>query len=99
MKENYTVFVHLLREGDQIWAGVDKELSPPTSTWEKGEVIVEEYELVISPDAPADVYEMEIGLYPPDMSRRLRVKWDGTWADRVFLSKVRVVERSPKANP
>jgi hypothetical protein len=97
MKENYTVFVHLLREGDQIWAGVDKELSPPTSTWEKGEVIVEEYELVISPDAPADVYEMEIGLYPPDMSRRLRVKWDGTWADRVFLSKIRVVERLPRS--
>jgi hypothetical protein len=90
MKENYAFFVHLLREGDQIWAGVDKELSPPTSTWEKGEVIVEEYELAISPHAPPDVYEMEMGLLPPDMSRRLRVKWDGASADRIFLSKVKV---------
>jgi len=92
MKDDYTVFVHLLREGDQIWAGADRQPQPPTSTWAKRQIVVDEYELVIPPDAPPDVYEIEVGLYLPETGDRLDLlDRDGRlMGNRVLLSKVRV---------
>jgi 4-amino-4-deoxy-L-arabinose transferase-like glycosyltransferase len=95
MKDDYTVFVHLLREGDQIWAGMDRQPqngAAPTSTWSKGETVLDEYELVIAPDAPPDVYEIEVGLYLPETGDRLDLlDQDGRpMGNRVLLSKVRV---------
>ena len=95
METDYTVFVHLLREGDQIWAGTDRqpqEGAAPTSTWSKGQVVVDEYELVIAPDAPPDVYEVEVGLYLAETGDRLDLlDQDGRlMGNRVLLSKVRV---------
>jgi 4-amino-4-deoxy-L-arabinose transferase-like glycosyltransferase len=97
MKEDYTVFVHLLREGDQIWAGVDRQPeggAAPTSTWAKGQIIVDEYELVIAPDAPPDVYEVEVGLYLAETGERLDLldQEGRLMGNRVLLSKVRVGE-------
>jgi hypothetical protein len=96
MKDNYTVFVHLLREGDQIWAGADRQPqggAAPTSTWSRGQIVVDEYELVIAPDAPPDVYEIEVGLYLADTGDRLDIlNQDGRPMDnRVLLSKARIV--------
>jgi hypothetical protein len=92
MKDDYTVFVHLLREGDQIWAGADRQPQPPTSAWAKGQIVVDQYELVIAPDAPPDVYEMEVGLYLPKTGDRLDLLGqDGRlMGNRILLSKVRV---------
>ena len=95
MEDNYTVFVHLLREGDQIWAGTDRqpqEGAAPTSTWSKGQVVVDEYKLGIGADAPPDVYEVEVGLYLPETGNRLDLlNQDGRlMGNRVLLTKVRV---------
>ena len=95
MKDDYTVFVHLLREGDQIWARADRqpqEGAAPTSTWSTGQIVVDEYELVTPPDAPPDVYEIEVGLYLPETGNRLDIlDQDGRLiGNRVLLSKVRV---------
>jgi len=92
MRDDYTVFVHLLREGDQIWAGADRQPQTPTSTWARGQIVVDEYELVIAPDAPPDVYEVEVGLYLPETGERLNLlDQDGRLiGNRVLLSKVRV---------
>jgi hypothetical protein len=95
MEDDYTVFVHLLREGDQIWAGVDQQPrggAAPTSTWSKGHIVVDEYELVIAPDAPPDVYEIEVGLYLAETGERLDLlDHEGRlMGNRVLLSKVRV---------
>ncbi|MCK4452161.1 MAG: hypothetical protein KAX26_16430, partial [Anaerolineae bacterium] len=95
MEDDYTVFVHLLREGDQIWAGVDRQPqggTAPTSTWGKGQVVVDEYELVIAPDAPPDVYEVEVGLYLAETGDRLDLldQQGRLMGNRVLLSKVRV---------
>jgi hypothetical protein len=95
MEDNYTVFVHLLREGDQIWAGADRQPqggAAPTSSWSKGQTIMDEYELVIASDAPPDVYEIEVGLYLPETGDRLDLlDQDGRlMGNRVLLSKVRV---------
>jgi hypothetical protein len=91
-EDNYTVFVHLLREEDQIWARVDRQPQAHTSTWSKGQTVVDEYELVTPPDAPPDVYEIEVGLYLPETGDRLDIlDQDGRpMGNRVLLSKVRV---------
>ncbi len=95
MKDDYTVFVHLLRETDQIWAGADRQPqggAAPTSTWAKGQIVVDEYELVIAPDAPPDVYEIEVGLYLAETGERLDLldQEGRLMGNRVLLSKVRV---------
>jgi len=95
MEDDYTIFVHLLREGDQIWAGVDRQPrggAAPTSSWNKGQTIMDEYELVTPPDAPTDVYEIEVGLYLPETGDRLDLlSQDGRlMGNRVLLTKVRV---------
>jgi len=84
-----------LREVDQIWAGVDRQPqggAAPTSGWGKGQTIVDEYELVVAPDAPPDVYEVEVGLYLAETGDRLDLlDQDGRlMGNRILLSKVRV---------
>ena len=95
MEENYSVFAHVLGEENRIWAQKDnwpKGGDAPTSTWEPGQTIVDDYELVINPDTPPDVYEVEIGLYLAATGDRLRIIGEGgrLLDDRVLLSKVRV---------
>jgi len=95
MKDDYTIFVHLLREGHQIWAGADRQPqggTAPTSTWSAGRVVVDKYELVIEPDAPPDVYEVEVGLYLAETGERLDIldQEGRLMGNRILLSKVRV---------
>jgi len=53
---------------------------------------VDEYELVVAPDAPPDVYEVEVGLYLAETGDRLDLlDQDGRlMGNRILLSKVRV---------
>jgi hypothetical protein len=95
MEENYSVFTHVLGEENRIWAQKDswpQDGDAPTSTWEPGQTIVDEYELTINLDTPADVYDVEIGLYLAKTGDRLRIVGQGgrLLDDRVLLSKVRV---------
>ena len=88
--DDYTVFVQLMREGAQIWAQNDhspKQGAAPTSTWAAGDVTIDEFDLHISPDAPADTYDLTIGLYIPATMKRLKLP-DGT--DFVVLGRVAV---------
>lgn len=73
MSIDYTVFTHVLEPPQRIWAQHDKQLSPPTSTWTAGQVVSDTYELAINPDAPAGVFEVEIGVYDLATFDRLRV--------------------------
>ena len=100
VEEDYTVFVHLLREGDQIWAGADRQPQPSTRTWAKGQIVVDQYELTIASDAPPDVYEIEVGLYLPETGDRLDLLApDGrVIGNRVLLSKVRIVTDQSEAS-
>jgi len=95
MKENYTVFTHVLGEENRIWAQEDSwplDGNAPTSTWQPGQTIADEYKLTIYPNTPADVYDVEIGLYLAETGDRLRIVGEGgrLLDDRVLLSKVRV---------
>ena len=96
MGENYTVFTHVLGEGARIWAQKDSWPQGgrlPTSAWHRGQIVEDHYELVLDPETPIGVYELEIGWYLAETGRRLRVLGKGGFveSDRVLLSRVRVV--------
>jgi len=74
METSYTVFTHLLDADGQLWAQKD---NPPvrgsylTTEWRVGETVVDKYDIVIPPDAPAGQYELEVGLYDAATAQRL----------------------------
>jgi hypothetical protein len=71
--DDYTVFVHILTE-DQIKAGqLDSRPCSgdcPTDTWQPGEIVVDRYEIELSPDAPPGPYRLAVGLYVLDTGDR-----------------------------
>ena len=67
---DWTVFTHLLGpprlDGSVLWAGYDSQPgagSLPTSRWQPGWRIIDEYPLELPADLSPGVYALEIGLY------------------------------------
>jgi len=95
MGKNYTVFAHVLGEHDAIWAQKDswpQDGAAPTSTWQVGQFIVDRYDLVVKPETPAGVFEVEVGVYLGETGERLSLLGAGGHAEgnRVLLNRVRV---------
>jgi len=95
MEQEYTVFTHLLDGTDHISAQQDSvpvRGTRPTTSWVEGEVIVDEYELVVKGDAPTGEHQIEVGLYEPESGRRLSVTGEMGEAlgDRALLAEVQV---------
>lgn len=95
--EDYTVFTHLLDESSKIWAQQDNQPLGgwyPTSVWEEGEIVRDEYELLIYDDAPPGRYQLEVGMYLLSTMERLAIlNGEGqVQGDRVLLGKVVVTE-------
>jgi 4-amino-4-deoxy-L-arabinose transferase-like glycosyltransferase len=73
---SYTTFAHLLGGDSRIWGQKDSvpgSGTMPTTSWVSGEVIVDEYEIPVSADAPTGEYALEIGMYQAETGRRLPV--------------------------
>jgi hypothetical protein len=75
-EQTWTVFVHLLdeaaRDGAQRVAGVDSQPgagSLPTTRWQAGWLILDEYQMLLPPDLPAGEYMLSIGLYTGEGAR------------------------------
>jgi len=96
MSEDYTVFVQLLGEGtDSVWGQQDGQPQggqAPTSGWQPGQIVRDEYEVVVDEATPPLVCIVEVGLYNADTDQRLAVlDSDGrAYDNRALLSKVRV---------
>jgi len=96
-ERDYTVFTHLVDEEGRIWAQQDNEPlqgSYPTSFWDEGEIVKDEYDLVVDGDALLGEYLLEVGMYLAETGERLPVySIDGELlGDRIFLpSEVRVI--------
>lgn len=74
MDVSYTVFTHLVDEGEDIWGQQDSLPgggSLPTMGWIEGEIIVDEYHIVVDPAAPPGDYALRIGMYDPTTGQRL----------------------------
>ncbi|MDI7274768.1 MAG: DUF2142 domain-containing protein [Anaerolineae bacterium] len=96
MAKDYTVFTHVLGPGDAIWAQKDawpQDGAAPTSTWQVGQVIADRYDLVVKPETPGGVYDVEVGVYLAETLERLSVLGPGGRVEgsRVLLNPVRVV--------
>jgi hypothetical protein len=94
--KDYTVFVHLLGEGADIWGQRDSMPQgglAPTSAWQAGQIIRDEYEVRVKDESPALVCTLEVGLYDAATGIRLNVvDADGHVRDnRALLAKVRII--------
>jgi len=89
MEQSYTVFTHLIDAGDNIVAQKDNPPVDgfyPTTKWEVGEIARDQYDLLISPDAPVGGYKIEVGMYLAETGERLAVNGD----DAVQLNEVTI---------
>lgn len=82
--EPYKIFTHIY-EGDHILAQHDGqpvgELRP-TTTWQPGESIVDQFAIQLPPDAPAGIYQLRVGVYNLNTQARLPLLLpDGTQAE------------------
>jgi 4-amino-4-deoxy-L-arabinose transferase-like glycosyltransferase len=97
VSKDYTVFVHLLGEDDQLWGQHDGQPEGgfyPTSSWDEGEVIVDEHEIALKPDTPPGEYQIVIGLYQFATGERLAIDAGdrGMGDGRLLLGTVQVSE-------
>lgn len=78
---DYTIFVHLLHPDGTCcpWQADNypRQGSYPTSRWLTGEVVVEEYDIVLPDGLPAGSYPLEVGLYLAETGQRLVVSQPG----------------------
>lgn len=100
LDESYTVFTHLLDNENRIWAQMDSQPvsgTHPTSEWKAGEVVRDNYGLLIPSDTPSGQYVLEVGMYLwPSMERLPVMDEEGVSVedDRVVLGKVSVVREN-----
>jgi hypothetical protein len=92
---DYTVFTHLVDEQGQLWGQKDNppvDGFHPTNVWEAGEIVRDQYNLGISPDAPPGSYQIEVGMYLAETGERLPVlaKDGSVRGDKILLTGVKV---------
>lgn len=88
----YTVFTHLIGPNGQLygqWDNPPVRGTYPTTEWSPGESVVDQYEIVVSSDAPPGDYHLLAGLYDPGTGTRLPVLTDNrqTRGDSVRLNQ------------
>ncbi|MBM4466004.1 MAG: hypothetical protein FJ014_10715 [Chloroflexi bacterium] len=96
METSYTVFTHLLDAQSRIWGQQDNvpmKGARPTTSWLPGEVVIDEYQIVVDAAAPAGEYQIEVGMY--DLATMLRLPANDEQgnplpSDRILLDKVQV---------
>ncbi len=79
--KSYKVFTHLIggenpATHSPVWAQMDGEPvggSRPTTQWQPGETIIDQYGLAIPAGAPPGEYTLEVGMYDPATLARLPV--------------------------
>jgi hypothetical protein len=89
VSRDYTVFVHLIDASGVIRAQRDtapRAGSYPTSSWDRGEIVPDEYTLNVPSDAPSSVYQIELGMYDwPSLQRLVTKTGNQVLGNRVVL--------------
>ena len=89
MAADYTVFVHVLDQSGQIAAQADAQPrggTYPTSMWEPGEYVVDDYSF----DLPPGEYNLHVGMYLAETGARLPVDGAGEAQGVILLPVWRV---------
>jgi len=95
MDKNYTVFIHLADPQGHIWGQKDNPPVDgfyPTTAWEAGEIVRDQYNLGMSPDTPPGQYQIEVGMYLAETGERLQVLAENgsVRGDKILLTRVEV---------
>ena len=96
MERSYIVFAHLVDPGDNLVAQKDNPPVDgfyPTTKWEVGEIVRDQYDLLISPEAQSGEYQLEIGMYLVETGQRLAILSEETHSpvgDKVVLGTIQV---------
>lgn len=100
VETRYKVFTHLLGDvynpanDNFLWGQQDNEPvndQAPTTSWAPDAVIVDDYAIPVSADAPPGLYQLEIGMYGLLDGHRLPVFEDGERVgDHIFLQTIEV---------
>lgn len=103
IEKNYTVTTQLLgppnpATGGPLWAQDDSEPCRrfyPTSVWDEGEIIRDQYTIAIPPETPPGDYQLIVGFYEWPTLERLPVLDDAgqVVGDHVVLSEIRITEQ------
>ena len=75
MEQSYTVFTHLVDAGGHIVAQKDNPPVDglyPTTKWEMGEIVRDQYDLTIPQDIAPGEYRLKVGMYLAETGERLR---------------------------
>ncbi len=97
IRDDYTVFVHLLDQDGTVVAGYDKEPrrgAAPTSTWALEEQVVDAVQLSLPAGIPTGLYQLEVGLYNAASGQRIGIA-DSTGklsSDRILVESLSIVE-------
>ncbi len=87
MDQDYTVFVHLVDEGGNLWSQGDSQPADgfyPTTEWQEGELVRDPHDLLIPPEAPRGGYRLGVGLYLASTGERLPIADGG--GDTVWIN-------------
>lgn len=71
---SYNVFTHIVGPDGKIWGQKDNQpvnSTRPTTTWLKGEYVIDEYFIPLSPQASPGSYVLYVGMYEPFNGHRL----------------------------
>ncbi|MEJ2211333.1 MAG: hypothetical protein P8129_20155 [Anaerolineae bacterium] len=93
IETSYSVYVKLLRDGQQVagWDGPPGSGQAPTDRWQPGQVIDDVVTLEVPPDASPGEYTVEVGMYRyTDLARALTLNEEGVPVERVVLGTVQV---------
>jgi mannosyltransferase len=86
--DRWKVFTHILDAGSKVVAQRDAEPADnlrPTTTWQPGERIDDNYGIVVPADLPAGSYTLEIGMYAGE--KRATFQGQG---DHLVLGQIQV---------
>jgi mannosyltransferase len=96
IEERYKVFTHVLDSRAHIVGQRDAEPvggARVTTTWTAGEIIVDNYGLLVLPATPPGEHRLEIGMYNLQSGQRLRVLDDGeVLGDHILLDPIQVLK-------
>ncbi|MFI5266116.1 MAG: glycosyltransferase family 39 protein [Chloroflexota bacterium] len=90
---NEKVFTHVVDAEGNIWAQRDSDPAGgarPTSSWQPGETIDDNYGLLVLPGTPPGHYQAEIGMYDPASPTKLLPVSAGGEGDRLLLGGIQV---------
>jgi hypothetical protein len=77
MEEDYTVFIHLIDGEGNVWGQKDNPPVDgfyPTTLWAQGEIVRDQYDLMVSSDASPGKYWLAVGMYLLETGERLEAR-------------------------